>query len=142
MGAGSGIHHSEFNPFETEAARLLQIWIQPDKAGLPPSYQEQDFELIERENKWLTLASPEGEEGIVNIRQDARILNTVLYSSQELPLPDSQNRLGWLQVVNGEATVGDTTLRRGDGLALADEPTPSIKTSNSVELLYFDLPKE
>jgi hypothetical protein len=142
MGAGSGIHHSEFNPFETEAARLLQIWIQPDKAGLPPSYQEQDFELIERENKWLTLASPEGEEGIVNIRQDARILNTVLYSSQELPLPDSQNRLGWLQVVNGEATVGDTTLRRGDGLALADEPTQSIKTSNSVDLLYFDLPKE
>jgi redox-sensitive bicupin YhaK (pirin superfamily) len=142
MGAGSGIHHSEFNPSETEAARLLQIWIQPDKAGLPPSYQEQDFELIERENKWLTLASPEGEEGIVNIRQDARILNTVLYSSQELPLPDSQNRLGWLQVVNGEATVGDTTLRRGDGLALADEPTQSIKTSNSVDLLYFDLPKE
>jgi len=142
MGAGSGIHHSEFNPSETEAARLLQIWIQPDKAGLPPSYQEQDFELIERENKWLTLASPEGEEGIVNIRQDARILNTVLDSSQELPLPDSQNRLGWLQVVNGEATVGDTTLRRGDGLALADEPTQSIKTSNSVELLYFDLPKE
>jgi redox-sensitive bicupin YhaK (pirin superfamily) len=142
MGAGSGIHHSEFNSSETEAARLLQIWIQPDKAGLPPSYQEQDFELIERENKWLTLASPEGEEGIVNIRQDASILNTVLDSSQELPLPYSQNRLGWLQVVNGEATVGDTTLRRGDGLALADEPTQSIKTSNSVELLYFDLPKE
>jgi len=33
MTAGSGIRHSEFNPSTTEAAHLLQIWIQPDKAA-------------------------------------------------------------------------------------------------------------
>ena len=140
MGAGSGISHSEFNPSKTEAARLLQIWIQPDRQGLPPSYQEQDFDLERRKNKWLTLASPEGEEGIVDIRQDARIINTILDSSQELELPGSQDRLGWLQVVDGEVTVGDVALRRGDGLALKDEAAQMIKTVSSVELLYFDLP--
>lgn len=101
MGAGTGIYHSEFNPSETESTRLLQIWIHPERAGLEPSYQEQDFDLSERSNRWLTLASPRGEDGIVDIRQDARILNTDLDDAHSLELPASENRKGWLQVVDG-----------------------------------------
>jgi hypothetical protein len=108
---------------------------------LPPNYQEQDFDLVERENKWLTLASPEGEDGLVDIRQDARILNAVLGSDQSLNLPGSENRKGWLQVVDGEVSVGDATLKRGDGLALENEADLQLGTSSSAELLYFDLPR-
>lgn len=114
MGAGTGIYHSEFNPSETESTRLLQIWIQPEQAGLEPSYQEQDSDLSERSNRWLTLASPHGEEGIVDIRQDTRILNAELKTSHSLELPASMNRKGWLQVLDGEVTVGDLHLKRGD----------------------------
>jgi len=140
MGAGTGIYHSEFNPSETETTRLLQIWIQPSQAGLAPSYQEKDFDLSERENQWLTLASPEGEEGIVDIRQDARIFNAVLDSEHSLKLPDSEHRKGWLQVVDGEVCVGEFILNRGDGLALQDEESKEVSTNSSAELLYFDLP--
>jgi len=38
MTAGSGIRHSEFNPSKTDPVHLLQIWIQPEKAALSPSY--------------------------------------------------------------------------------------------------------
>ena len=141
MGAGTGIYHSEFNPSETESTRLLQIWIQPYNSGLAPSYQEQDFDISDRDNRWLILASPEGEEGIVDIRQDVRILNTVLESGHELSLPGSENRKGWLQVVNGEVSAGDLILKRGDGLALEDETAQRIVTASSAELLYFDLPR-
>ena len=141
MGAGTGIYHSEFNPSKTESTRLLQIWIQPEKPGLDPSYQEQDFDLSERRNRWLTLVSPEGDEGIVDIRQDARILNTTLEADQSLELPSSEGRKGWLQVVDGRVTVGDLELNRGDGLALEDEVAQSISTDTGVELLYFDLPR-
>lgn len=140
MGAGTGILHSEFNPSETESTRLLQIWIQPEQPGLEPSYQEQDFDLQERENRWLILASPDREEGIVNIRQDARIFNTVLKSNFTLNLPASENRKGWLQVVDGEVSVGEISLKRGDGLALEDEQAQELITNSSAELLYFDLP--
>lgn len=140
MGAGSGILHSEFNPSDQDSARLLQIWIQPSKPGLEPSYQEQDFDLKERENQWLTLASPEGEPGIVDIRQDARILNAVLHSSHTLALPGSENRKGWLQVVDGEVSVDGLTMKRGDGLALENELPQELQTTTSAELLYFDLP--
>ncbi|MCZ6672088.1 MAG: pirin family protein [Verrucomicrobia bacterium] len=141
MGAGTGIYHSEFNPSETETTRLLQIWIQPTQSGLAPSYQEEDFDLSERENKWLTLVAPEGESSVLDIRQDARVLNTVLDSEHSLSLPSSANRKGWLQVVDGEVTVGELTLKRGDGLALEDEGDEELKTNSSVELLYFDLPR-
>ena len=141
MGAGTGIYHSEFNPSETESTRLLQIWIQPEKPGLEPSYQEQDFDLVERQNRWLTLASPQGEDGIVDIRQDARILNTELDADQSLELPGSENRKGWLQVVDGEVKVGDLELKRGDGLALEDEVAQTMSTASRAELLYFDLPR-
>ncbi|NET40185.1 MAG: pirin family protein, partial [Cyanothece sp. SIO1E1] len=141
MGAGTGIYHSEFNPSETESARLLQIWIQPEKPGLEPSYQEQDFDVSERANRWLTLAAPEGEEGIVTIRQDARILNTELDSGHGLELPDTEGRKGWLQVVEGEVKVGDINLKRGDGLALEDEAAQKLTSSSKAELLFFDLPR-
>ena len=141
MGAGTGIYHSEFNPSETDSTRLLQIWIQPEKPGLEPSYQEQDFDLSERHNRWLTLVSPQGEAGIVDIRQDARILNTELDAEQSLDLPSSENRKGWLQVVDGEVEVGDLSLKRGDGLALEDETAQALSTDSGAELLYFDLPR-
>jgi quercetin 2,3-dioxygenase len=141
MGAGTGVYHSEFNPSETESTRLLQIWIQPERPGLPPSYQEKDFDLSERSNRWLTLVAPEGEDGLVDIRQNARILNTVLESGHNLELPATTDRKGWLQVVDGEVTVGELTLKRGDGLALENEAKQDLETNSSAELLYFDLPQ-
>ncbi|MCB1121690.1 MAG: pirin family protein [Verrucomicrobiae bacterium] len=140
MGAGTGVYHSEFNPSETESTRLLQIWIQPERPGLEPSYQEKDFDLELRRNRWLTLVSPQGEDGMVDIRQDVRIYNAVLDAGNTVDLPSSEGRKGWLQVADGELQVGDLTLKRGDGLALEDEASQTITTSSSVELLYFDLP--
>src|SRR5216683_1609051 len=40
MSAGRGITHSEFNPSRSGPLHFLQIWIQPQKSGLIPSYTE------------------------------------------------------------------------------------------------------
>jgi hypothetical protein len=37
MSAGTGIHHSEFNPSNSEPAHLYQIWLLPDHAGHEPA---------------------------------------------------------------------------------------------------------
>src|SRR2546427_13178262 len=80
MSAGTGVSHSEFNPSETEPVHLLQIWILPQRQGLPPSYEEKHFS--ERRGRLQLIASNEGHEGSVTIHQDAQLFAAVLDAGQ------------------------------------------------------------
>ena len=73
MTAGTGIMHSEFNPSETEPVHLYQIWLLPEREGLEPSYEQRAFPEEERHNRLRLVASPDGRDGSLTIRQDARL---------------------------------------------------------------------
>src|SRR6476660_7078886 len=47
MTAGTGIRHSEFNPSANESVHLYQIWLQPDRAGHRPSYEQKPIDRAE-----------------------------------------------------------------------------------------------
>ena len=78
MTAGTGIQHSEFNPTAREPVHFLQIWIEPERDGLAPSYEEKHFADGERRNQLRLIASHDGRDGSLRIHQDADVYAALL----------------------------------------------------------------
>src|SRR5690554_3032787 len=143
MGAGHGIEHSEYNHSDAEPVHFLQIWIQPDRLNAAPDYAQKAFDPARRRAKWALLASPDGAEGSLAIRQDARLLGVQLSSGESVARPLEPTRRYWLQLAQGEADAGDRRLVAGDAIGYADESGELRITGTGdgfADVLVFDLP--
>ena len=139
MSAGTGITHSEFNPSDSEPVHLYQIWLLPERAGLDPSYEQRSFPLDERLNRLRLVASPAGDEGSLQIHQDARIFLSQLEPSQTLSYELSVDRHAWLQVLRGSVRVNNHELATSDGAAVSGERMLQIVATRDAEMMLFDL---
>ena len=140
MSAGTGITHSEFNDSKTEPVHFLQIWILPERPGLPPGYQQRAFPSEERTNRWRLLADRAGSEGALTIHQDVRFYAAELVAGATLGYRFAPGRYGWLHVARGVAALEGDELREGDGAAISAEPSISLTSTVGAELLLLDLP--
>jgi redox-sensitive bicupin YhaK (pirin superfamily) len=139
MTAGTGVSHSEFNPSESEAVHLLQIWILPKARGLPPNYEEKAFAEDERRGTLRLIASDDGREGSVTINQDARVYATLLDAGQIVTHALQPNRNAWIQLARGTVRLNGMELKQGDGAAVSKESDLTIEAHDQAELLLFDL---
>lgn len=140
MGAGTGIRHSEFNASATDPVHFLQIWIIPEERGLAPKYEEKRFDAAEKRGKLRLIASRDGRDGSVTIRQDADVFASILSAGDEVDHAFKPGRLGWLQVASGSINANGQTLTAGDGLAIADEEAIKLGgLGNDAEVLLFDM---
>ena len=139
MSAGRGIRHSEFNPSPAEKVHLLQIWIEPDKAGREPGYEQKRFPEAEKRGRFRLIASNDGVEGSVKINQDAKLFVTLLSPGEEVKHALGAKRYAWLQVAKGAIELNGQNLQQGDGAAASDEKELTIKASTDAEVLLFDL---
>ncbi len=139
MSAGTGILHSEFNPSKTEPLHFLQIWIIPDQAGLPPSYEQRSFPLEERRGRLRLVAAPGAEEGAVTIHQDARLFIGNLEGGGRVTHQVGRGRGIWVQVARGIIALNGKEMREGDGAAAEEEPLVTIEADTEAEVLLFDL---
>src|SRR5947209_11283362 len=130
MTAGTGIRHSEFNPSETELVHFYQIWIIPERQGLRPSYDQRAFPEGERRGRLRVVASPDGRDGSLTIRQDAEVFLASL-DGQEVTHELRPGRHAWVQVLRGAIQLGDLSLSAGDGAAVSDEPALTLLASGS-----------
>lgn len=145
MSAGTGVHHSEFNPSDTEPVHLYQIWLLPDRKGLAPSYEELALGDDAKLGRFRLVASPDGANGSLTIHQDARLYLASLLPGQSVEQAIGPGRAAWLQVLRGNVNLSDCALSAGDGAAITEENSVTVQAVASsqatapCEVLLFDL---
>ena len=77
MSAGNGIQHAEYNK-ENAETELFQIWILPNKEGVPARWETVQFPADARDGKLAPLASGRGHDGAIPLYADG-----ALYAAKE-----------------------------------------------------------
>ena len=139
MTAGTGIFHSEFNPSDSEAVRLLQIWIFPEARGLVPGYDQRSFPASERAGQLKLVASRTGRDGSISLAQNADLFVAALSPDQTVSHSFASGRGGWIQVATGSVRLNGQILQEGDGAAITDESSIELTGVTTGETLLFDL---
>lgn len=142
MSAGSGIEHSEYNGSDRAPVHFLQVWIQPDRLNAAPAYDQKRFDPDARRARWATLASPDGAEGSIAIRQQASLRATRLHPGDALALALDPARRYWLHAATGAVAQDARALQAGDALGFVEEGgTLALRgVAACSDVLLFDLP--
>ena len=140
MSAGTGVQHSEFNPSPDEAVHFLQIWIQPSRRGLQPSYEEKRFSDDEKRGKLRLIVSPDAADGSLLINQDARLYAGLFTDAEQTDLTVKNGRRIYVHVARGVVSANGQRLQAGDALKITDAATLHLNGGHEAEVLVFDLP--
>ena len=143
MSAGTGVVHSEMNASASEPVHFLQIWLIPDRRGLPPSYEQKAFSHDSTAGQLRLVASPDGRDGSVTIHSDAEVHAGTFQAGQVAEHGIQTGRHAWVHVARGSVRVNGHDLGAGDGMALSGEPAVRIEGTGTPdqtgEVLVFDL---
>ena len=139
MSAGTGIYHSEFNASATEPVHLLQIWIEPNQTGIEPRFEDLAITPEEVQGKLRLIASPDGRGQSPIIQQDALVYVTNLDPGQSVSLDIGTNHHAWVQVATGQAELNGQILETGDGAAISEVTSLTLRGIEKSDILLFEL---
>lgn len=139
MSAGTGVRHSEYNPSASEPLHFLQIWIAPDRRGVPPRYQQQHFDEAGRRGRLRLIISPEGTDGSLSVYQDARVYAGLFDGDEHATIELDGRRHAYVHVARGSIAVNGQRLGAGDGARLRDARRIEFAQGSQAEVLLFDL---
>ncbi len=140
MSAGTGVLHSEYNQSADQPVHFLQIWIEPDRTGIDPEYEQTFFPEAAKRGRLCLVASPDGRDGSMRINADALMFAALLDGAERLDYEVPVGRKIYVHVAGGGATVNGTAVEAGDAIKLRDEVRVVIERGSNAEVLLFDLP--
>ena len=140
MSAGSGIKHSEFNHSKTEDVNLFQLWIFTNQQNVTPRYDQKTFDPADRKNKFQTIVSPFGNEGLW-IYQDAWISLSDIDYNKEINYKINKKGNGvYVFVIEGEIEIDNSFLGKRDAIGISETDELTIKTNSKSEILLVEVP--
>ena len=138
MSAGSGITHSEKNASDTEPVRFVQMWVQPDVAGIDPGYQQQAVGDDELNGRLATIASGiPGRDAAISIHNRSAALHVArLQPGDSVTLPAAPYL--HLYIARGQVAFGQTELSEGDAVRLTAS-NGVVAARKPAELLVWEM---
>jgi len=139
MSAGSGVKHSEFNHAQGEETHFLQIWLQPNVRGIPPSYEQKTVPPASKRGALALIASHAPTGDAVKIHADAALYAGLFDGAETATLALDSQRKAYVFLVRGDLHVNGQNLQAGDALLVADESELTLSQGQDAEVLVFDL---
>ncbi len=141
MSAGRGVHHSEYNKNADKAVSLLQIWVFPKVQNIEPRYDQKTFLPEGRHNKLQLLVAPGGQNGSMDINQDAWFSLGRFEAGESFFYGIKKPGNGvYAFLISGEATVGGQELSPRDAVGISESDGFEVKIGDAAEILLIDVP--
>ena len=150
MSAGRGVLHSEKNDSWTltgdkahgEPVHFVQMWVQPDEAGVTPGYQQAEIDDELLCNGLATVASgmPEHRDrAAITLGNSHAALHVArLRPGQSVQLPEAPHL--HLFVPRGEATLeGAGSLRQGDAVRFTASGGQRVTALKAAEIMLWEM---
>lgn len=139
MTAGTGLKHSEQN-MGNAPVHFFQIWIQPDKRGLTPSYAQKNFHPDTWQNRLTLLASNRKEEDIVPLNTDGSIFRATLTGQKIVTYKPEKNRNVFIYVIDGNISLNGLEMSKNDQGRISGTTPLEITATVKGDFLLIDVP--
>ncbi len=138
MSAGRGIWHSEKNWSPTDEVHFIQMWVVPDTEAIDPGYQQLDINDQLAAGGLVPIASGQGHDAAIGIRQrDAVLWGARMSAGERVQVPEAA--FGHVFVARGGAELeANGGLAEGDAVRLTDAGSMVLTAgSEGAEILVW-----
>lgn len=135
--AGHGALDGLANASKELPARVVQIWIQPERLNATP---RSGACRPDAGSGLHALPAGEGGSAAASLRGDMRASLLRWHGGDRLAQTLCLGRRAWLQMVRGSVRVNGALLSAGDGAATMHEVRLEFRAVEDGELLFFELP--
>jgi len=140
MTAGTGITHSETNPSKKEGVHLFQIWIEPRRYGLKPTYHQKKFDLNNFKNRLYPVVIGEKSEEVLTINQDAELYRADLEKETTIDYALDKGRGIFIFSIEGSLKVNDQMIASQDSLEITNLSKISITAHTAAKIIVINIP--
>jgi quercetin 2,3-dioxygenase len=138
MNAGRGFSHEEEVPATTVGTtEMLQIFVRPERADLPPKLQFHHFaEASQPQDSWRLIAGPDGSQAPLHLRNRVWVYDRAILAGAETSLPALGTDCGWCHIFSGSGRLGSQSMSAGDSAIIQDEEM-CYRALEGSQLVFF-----
>jgi quercetin 2,3-dioxygenase len=135
--------HSEKNDSTIDPVRFVQMWVQPDVSGIPPSYQQHAIDEDLLDGQLVTIASgmPGHDAAITIHNRSAALHGARLQRGDSVELPAAPYL--HLFVARGRLTMAtqdnEAELAEGDAVRFTASNDARVTAAEACEILVWEM---